>query len=78
MRGGGVCALAAVVLCLVLIGCGSAKVSGQRQGGTAPTVGLTVIYVADFALDTQHLKPKATLLPPPVSRNRAEKTCMRA
>ncbi len=56
---------AAIAACLVLIGCGSAKISEQREVGAAPTAGPAVIHVADFELDTQQIKAETSLLPPP-------------
>jgi hypothetical protein len=58
-------ALAAIALCLGLVGCGSAKVSGQREVGAAPAARPTVIYVADFELDTQTVKRETRVLPLP-------------
>jgi hypothetical protein len=57
--------LAAIAPWILLLGCGSAKVTSQRAVGTAPTARPAVIYVSDFELDTHDLKSERSLLPPP-------------
>ena len=58
-------ALSVGAISVVLVGCGTATVSERRDVGTAPGSGPAIIYVADFELDTQHLKPEARALPLP-------------
>jgi len=52
-------------IALILFSCGSAKVSGQREPGSAPTAKPTVIYVTDFELETEKIKAETSMLPPP-------------
>jgi hypothetical protein len=54
-----------VAVSLVVFGCGTAKVSERREVGPAPGAAPTVIYVADFDLETQHLKTETRVLPSP-------------
>ncbi len=65
-----------IIAAALLIGCGSATVSGQRDVGAAPSSRPAVVYVTDFQLDTQNIRsdagplpsppgPLGTILPPP-------------
>ena len=52
-------------LSVTLCSCGTAKVSGQRETGSAPTGMPTMIYVSDFDLEVVNVKSDRGLLPPP-------------
>jgi hypothetical protein len=54
-----------IVSCLMMA-CGSATVSGQREVGAAPQTRPTAVYVTDFQLDAQNLRSESgPPLPPP-------------
>ena len=53
----------AIVLSTVLCSCGTARVSGQREMGAAPTRMPTTIYVSDFDLEPANIKSQG-ILPP--------------
>lgn len=55
----------AVFLFAVLCGCGTSRVSHQRQLSAAPTARPTIIYVTDFQLDPAIIEWTAGLLPAP-------------
>jgi hypothetical protein len=48
-----------------LAGCGSARVSGERQVGAAPAGPPAVVYVTDFELDASNVHSQRGILPPP-------------
>ena len=50
---------------LVLFGCGSAKIAGQREVGTFRRPRPAVIYVTDFELGAQSIKVEKSVIPPP-------------
>jgi hypothetical protein len=52
-------------LCLALCGCGTARISRRREIAVAPTAKPTIIYVADFQLNSATVKSRAGLLPTP-------------
>jgi hypothetical protein len=57
--------LVAISFCTTTGGCGTAKVSGQREISVAPTTKPTIVYVADFDLDAADIKSEKGLLPSP-------------
>src|SRR5438093_12501094 len=57
--------LVTIVSCL-MIACGSATVSGQREVGAPPQTRPAAVYVTDFQLDAQNLRSESgPPLPPP-------------
>jgi Domain of unknown function (DUF4410) len=48
-----------------LVGCGSAKISAERQLGAGPTATPRIVYVADFELDGSNVHAQRGLFPPP-------------
>ena len=55
----------ATVLCLLLLGCGKATVSGRQAIGTLPSGRPSMIYIADFELDAETVRSEPGLLPRP-------------
>lgn len=56
--------LLAIALSAALCGCGTARVSSRHEIGIVPAAKPTIIYVADFDLDTANIKSGRGLLPP--------------
>src|SRR5450432_684003 len=55
----------AVLLCLLLLGCGKATVSSRQEIGPLPTTRPAIVYVADFELDAADIQSQPGLLPRP-------------
>ena len=50
-------------LCVLLAGCGTAKVARQQASGATPATAPTTIYVANFELDAADIKSEPGMLP---------------
>lgn len=57
--------LALVMLSVSLVGCGSTKISAERQLGVGPSAAPKIVYVADFELDASQVRSQRGLFPPP-------------
>jgi hypothetical protein len=52
-------------LCLLLLGCGKAEVTGQRDIAGPPVTRPVIVYIADFELDTAAIQSEPGVLPRP-------------
>jgi Domain of unknown function (DUF4410) len=57
--------LALVTVSASLVGCGSAKISAERQLGAVPTETPKIVYVADFELEASNVRSERGIFPPP-------------
>jgi Domain of unknown function (DUF4410) len=52
-----------IIGCLLVAACANVRVTGGRELAAVPEVSPTIIYVSDFTLDPQTLKPETGILP---------------